>query len=121
MKYTWKIEDLDYLVSANGNSNVVYNIHWRLIANNNGFESQKYGTQLITLSDSSTFTPYENLKESDVISWLETEFGQEKIDEMKKTLTEEVKAKETPAILSGVPWVNISQPALQVPLDEPAV
>jgi hypothetical protein len=31
VEYTWKIEQLDYAVAAEGQANVVNNIHWRLL------------------------------------------------------------------------------------------
>jgi len=104
--YTWKIERLDAYPSYEGVSNAVYNMHWRLLAEDGlGHRAECYGTQAAGPIDAEDFTAYEDLTKAQVIGWLEAAMGQGMIDELKAGLDGQISklANPTTAMLA-VPW-----------------
>jgi hypothetical protein len=70
--YNWKINALDAKVSVDDVQNVVYTIHWSLIATSENGEHtvNSIGTHGVEY-DANNFTPYADLTEEQVIGWLE--------------------------------------------------
>jgi hypothetical protein len=70
--YNWKINALDAKVSVDDVQNVVYTIHWSLIATSENGEHtvNSVGTHGVEY-DANNFTPYADLTEEQVIGWLE--------------------------------------------------
>jgi len=70
--YNWKINALDAKVSVGDDENVVYTVHWSLIATSEDEEHavSSIGTHGVEY-DADNFVPYEDLTEEIVIGWLE--------------------------------------------------
>jgi hypothetical protein len=119
--YIWKIQNLDYVVSIEGQSNIVSNIHWRLIGNSQQkkeiinsddsvsivpFSAEIYGSELIKYESNNNFVKYTELTEQIIIDWLETSLGSEKIAELKLNIDSQIEKQIKPETLSGLPWSN---------------
>lgn len=78
--YNWKINALDAKVSVDDVQNVVYTVHWSLIATSENGEHtvSNIGTHGVEY-DADNFVPYENLTEAIVIGWLEAGLNVESI------------------------------------------
>ena len=78
--YNWKINALDAKVSVDGVQNVVYTVHWSLIATSENGEHtvSNIGTHSVEY-DADNFVPYEDLTEEIVIGWLESGLDVESI------------------------------------------
>ena len=70
--YNWKINALDAKVSVDDVENVVYTVHWSLMATSENEEHtvSNIGTHSVEY-DADNFVPYEDLTEEIVIGWLE--------------------------------------------------
>jgi hypothetical protein len=119
--YIWKIESLEYVVSFDGQSNIVSNIHWRLIGHSEQkkeilniddsvsvvpFSGQVYGSELINYASGNSFVEYAELTEQIVVGWLEASLGSEKIAELKLNIDSQITAQVNPTTGSGLPWSN---------------
>ena len=66
---TWIIEQMSIVPQLDGNTDVVVVADWRC----NGVDEQYYGTVYgatgFTLAQGSTFTPYDQLTEQQVLDW----------------------------------------------------
>jgi hypothetical protein len=108
--YNWEINKLDVRTHEDGMDNIVYNIHWGYTAisdqkdaEGNNYSARLIGTQIITGADPGDFIAFENLKESDIISWLEG--SSLDIEKLKKTLNKKIKELIAPTFASkDVPW-----------------
>ena len=104
ISYSWNVSTVDTYPTHNSQSDVVYNVHWRLTAtddaNNdadgNPQTASVYGSQAVDTSDLSSFTAFADLTASDVQGWVETALGADEVTAMKASLDANIAAKITP-------------------------
>jgi len=93
--YNWTINALDAKISnEDGNENVVYTVHWGLIATDESGEhsASSIGTHGVEY-DADNFTPYADLTEEQVIGWLEAGLD---VEAMKAGLDSQIEKLITP-------------------------
>jgi hypothetical protein len=91
MTLTWTIKSLDTIKSENSLSDIVYNIGWKLTGTDSGFSYIKTGKAIhLALPESSSFTAYNSLVESDVIAWLKAHLGSTQVTAIENEVTAEV-------------------------------
>ena len=105
----WIIHALERLTD-NG---FVFNVHWRYAitetdeVTNKQYYADDFSVQHYEQNpESDNYIPYEELTEEDVINWLIETFGEEKIEQMEKSLLENISNQKNPITLSGLPWQN---------------
>ena len=107
ISYTWNVSTVDTCPTKDSKSDVVHNVHWRLIATDDtnketidGVEvnitSEVYGSQSVDTSDLSSFTAFADLKASDVQGWVEAALGADEVTTMKASLDAQIAEKITP-------------------------
>jgi len=102
--YTWNVSTVDTYPTLDGNTDVVYNVHWRLNAEDdanqdadgNNWTASSYGTQSVDTSDLSSFTSFADLTSSDVQGWVEAAMGEEAVTALKAGLDAQIEAKINP-------------------------
>ena len=99
MSITWKIEQLQCLPQAEGQTFVVNSVHWRATAVDGDYSAGTYGTVGFERGD--TFTAYDSLTEAQVIAWVK-----DKLDaaEIEASLQSQIEAKKNPVTATGTPW-----------------
>ena len=105
--FTWKVANLDRNV-ADGK---VYTVHYTVNALSDQvdpnsetggfFSAGAYGSLGF---DGDVTTPFENLTEEVVVSWVKEQFGAEKVAEIEAALQNQIDTKITPVSAAGVPW-----------------
>lgn len=101
ISYTWDCKTCDTYPTKSSKSNVVHNVHWKLIAtddtNNdadgNPQTARAYSTQTLDTSNLSSFINWSSLTNNDVQGWVETAIGSEKVTALKLKLDEEIAKK----------------------------
>ena len=104
ISYKWNCKKCDTYPSKGGKSNVVHNVHWRLVATDDTnkdvdgyFQTvEVYGEQSLDTSDLSSFKNWSSLTNSDVQGWVESALCSDKVTKMKTGLSEDIAAKITP-------------------------
>ena len=104
INYTWNVSTVDTYPTLDGNADVVYNVHWRLTAEDNAnqdadgnnWTASSYGTQSVDTSDLSSFTAFADLTSSDVQGWVEATMGAEAVQNLKDGLDAQIALKITP-------------------------
>jgi len=104
INYAWDVSTVDTYPTKDSNSDVVYNVHWRLKAtddaNNdedgNPQTAEVYGSQGLDTDDISSFTAFADLTSSDVQGWVEAAMGADKVTELKSGLDAQIAEKITP-------------------------
>mgnify|MGYP003124583647 CR=1 FL=1 len=102
--YTWDVSTVDTYPTLESNADVVYNVHWRLNAEDdanqdadgNNWTASVYGTQTLDTSDLSSFTIFADLTSSDVQGWVETAMGDDAVTAMKTGLDAQIALLITP-------------------------
>jgi len=111
--YSWVINALDTYPSVDSLSDVVYNIHWGLIATSdqidsygNAYTASVVGTQVVEDANPDSFTVFNDLTQADVEGWLEA--SDLDIDRIKASLDKQVEDQITPiSVTKSAPWLNL--------------
>ena len=71
---TWIIEAMDCYPQAEGETDVVFNCHWRCngvqVDGDKTYTGTVYSTQAVTYVAGSPYTPYADLTEEQVLGWI---------------------------------------------------
>jgi|TARA_R110002096_G_scaffold409815_1_gene609300 hypothetical protein len=104
--YTWNTKTVDVYPEHDGESDVVYVVHWRLNATSsekhevNGEEvpytSDVYGTQSISTDDIANFIPFADLTEATTKGWVEDAMGATEVQSLKNGLKADIDGQITP-------------------------
>jgi len=94
ISYTWNVSTVDTYPTLDGNADVIYNVHWRLNAEDdanqddegNNLTAGVYGTQSLDTSDLSNFTDFDSVTSSQVQGWVESAMGAEEVQSLKDGL-----------------------------------
>ena len=108
--YTWDVSTVDTYPTLNSNADVVYNVHWRLTAEDdanqdadgNNWTATVYGTQDVDTSDLSSFTAFADLTSSDVQGWVEAAMGADAVTDLKAGLDAQIEAKINPTSVTKI-------------------
>jgi hypothetical protein len=104
ISYAWDVSTVDTYPTKDSNSDVVYNVHWRLTAtddaNNdtdgNPQTSSVYGSQSLDTDSISSFTAFGSLDAAKVQGWVEAALTADTVTEMKSGLDAQIAEKITP-------------------------
>lgn len=109
--YSWSFPTLDVVFDEGTMQNVVQTAHWIYTATDGMYTASNYGSIGLSPPNPSDFVPYEQLTPSIVEGWVQSAMGQEQIDAMNTSLSNNIAAQKNPT--SGPlppPW-NQSSPA----------
>ena len=102
--YTWDVSTVDTYPTLDSNADVVYNVHWRLTAEDdanqdadgNNWTASVYGTQSVDTADIADFTAFADLTSSDVQGWVEAAMGADAVTALKAGLDAQIAESITP-------------------------
>jgi len=109
IKYTWNVSTVD-VKEIDGNADTVFNVHWRLNAEDDAntvkdtegndipATASVYGAQTLDTSDLSDFIAFADLTASDVQGWVEAAMGEEAVTNMKASLDVQVDKLLNPVV-----------------------
>jgi len=67
---TWVVESMDCYPTAEGQTNVVFTIHWRCNGTQDNQGTSIYGTVGVTYTAGTPYTPYAQLTQAQVLQWV---------------------------------------------------
>jgi len=112
--YTWSFPHLEVVPSKDGMTNVVKVVHWRIMASEDGYTEEAYGSVSLSDPDPDTFTAFDGLTKETVQSWVEgamnAQDGEEAgdtsaVDKLKEALANRIAQKKAPPVVSmPAPW-----------------
>lgn len=105
--YTWDCRTVDTYPSHTDDnsvteSDVVYNVHWRVTGSDGTNESTVIGTQTIDTADLSTFTAFADITHDDMIAWTKAAMGTERVSELEANLDAQLTELATPTSVTMV-------------------
>lgn len=102
---TWAINQMDCYPEYDNETDVVFNVHWTLIGSNGTYQGSVYGTQPLTLSGDTPFTPFADLTEEQVLGWMLQAMGAEKVAEYEANVAAQIEAQINPPVVTPpLPW-----------------
>ena len=104
ISYAWDVSTVDTYPTKDSNSDVVYNVHWRLTATDgtnkdsdgNNWTATSYGSQGLDTDSISSFTAFASLNATKVQGWVETALTADTVTAMKASLKAQIAEKITP-------------------------
>jgi len=106
--FTWTISQTDFVISEDGLTNVINNLHWRCNAaetsGGKDYAAGSYGTQGLEAPDPSSFTAYDSVTEANCIAWLKEQMGDDAVTALEAGLQSDIDAQITPTTGTGTPW-----------------
>lgn len=101
--YTWDCKTVDCYPTKDDNTDVVYNVHWRINAtsskldkDDNPYSATIYGTQVLETDDIKDFVPFSDLDNETVTGWVTSVWGEDKVKEYETSLSNQIADKITP-------------------------
>jgi len=99
--YTWNCRTVDAYpthTDANGvtESQVVYNVHWRVTGSDETNESTVIGTQILSTEDLSSFTAFESVTHDQMVEWTKAAIGADEIANIEASLDATLTELATP-------------------------
>jgi len=108
MAVTWSVVSLDSTKTVGSLSDVVTTVHWTAsdseTVGENTYTGYSYGTAALADPDSSSFTAYSDIKESDAVAWAKAALGSDQVTEIETNISGQITEAKTPTKTSGVPW-----------------
>ena len=108
MAVTWKVVCLDSTKTVGSLSDVVTQVHWTAsdseTVGSDTYTGSSYGSVSLDEADSSSFTAYADIKESDAIAWAKAKLGTDEVTAIEASIAGQITEAKTPTTSTGVPW-----------------
>lgn len=102
---TWAVTAMDCYPEYEGNSGVVFAVHWAVTGTDGTRTGSVYGSQGVTLDPAAPFTPYADLTEAQVIGWVKSALGDEEVAGYEANVAAQIEAQINPPVVSPpLPW-----------------
>ena len=108
INYSWNFNPLESYPTASGETDVVFLVHWQLVANTGSYNASNIGVQPnAALESGSTFIPFNELTKDIVYGWITSSMGTESVDRMCAGLKARIENQINPPVLvQQAPWLN---------------
>tara|TARA_Y100000289_G_scaffold51184_1_gene52233 strand:- start:65 stop:382 length:318 start_codon:yes stop_codon:yes gene_type:complete len=101
--YTWKVGQCDRVLETG----VITTLHYTVsaVTEDGVYSAGAYGSINLEAPDSETMVPYDDVTESQAISWAQGALGgEDKVSEIHAALDAQLTEKRTPTTGTGTPW-----------------
>jgi hypothetical protein len=94
--YDWNCKTVDVHPQEEGQTNVVYNVHWIVTGVDGDYSATNIGTQIVSLSEGGAFIPFEDLTNEIVVVWTKEAMGEEQVASIEASITGQIEALINP-------------------------
>jgi hypothetical protein len=102
---TWVIEQMTCYPTYESQTDVVFNVAWRVNATDGTYYATSYGTQGVTYVAGSPYTPYADLTQAQVIGWVQTAMGPGQVASIEANVTKQIDSLiNPPTVNPPLPW-----------------
>jgi len=88
--YDWNCKTVDVHPQEEGKTDVVYNVHWIVTGVEGEYSVTNIGTQIVPLSEGSTFIPFEDLTNEIVVGWTKEAMGEETVASIETSIANQI-------------------------------
>lgn len=112
--WTWDVNTVDTKPTHTDDndvtqSDVIYNVHWRLTGSDGTNESTVIGSIPLDISDLSSFSSFDDVTSSDVEGWVEAAIGTDDLTSIKDSIQSQVDEIETPTSVTRQIGESVSE------------
>ena len=96
---------MDAYPEEDGETDVVFNVHWTLTGTDGTYAGSVYGSVGVTLDEGGTFVPYADLTEAQVIGWVKEALGEEQVASYEASVAQQIENQINPPVVTPpLPW-----------------
>lgn len=101
----WSVVAMHAYPELDGETDVVFTVHWVLSATDGTYNGSVYGSVGVTLDEGSTFTPYASLTQAQVIGWVQDALGEEQVASYEANVAQQIADQINPPVVTPpLPW-----------------
>ena len=102
---TWIVEQMNCYPQAEGQTDVVFTVHWRVNVTDGTYNATSYGTVGVTYEAGTPYTPYANLTQAQVVGWVQAALGPEQVASIEAGLATNIANQANPPVVTPpLPW-----------------
>jgi hypothetical protein len=102
---TWSVVQLDAYPELDGETDVVFTVHWRLDGTDGTYSGSVYGSFSVSLDEGSAFTPYASLTQAQVLGWVQDALGEEQVAAYEANVAQQIADQQDPPVVTPpLPW-----------------
>ena len=94
--YNWNCKTVDVHPQEEGQTDVVYNVHWTVTGVNGDYSVTNIGTQIVPLNEGGDFIPFEDLTNEIVVEWTKEAMGEEQVASIEADIAGQIEALINP-------------------------
>ena len=104
---TWTVVQMDCYPEEDGETDVVFTVHWTLTGSDGTYTGSVYGSQAVTVDPAAPFTPYADLTQDQVIGWAQDAMGAEQVTAFEDNVAQQIADQiDPPVVVPPLPWAN---------------
>jgi len=98
---------MDAYPEADGETDVVFNVHWTITGTDGEYTGYVYGSQGVPLDPDAPFTPYADLTQEQVIGWVQDAMGAEQAAAYEANVAQQIENQINPPVVTPpLPWAS---------------
>lgn len=102
---TWAVAQMDAYPEYEGETDVVFTVHWQLNGTDGTYNGSVYGSVGVTLDEGASFTPYADLTQAQVIGWVQSALGEEQVASYEANVAQQIADQANPPVVNPpLPW-----------------
>jgi hypothetical protein len=102
---TWAVQQMDCYPEEDGETDVVFTVHWTLTGTDGTYSGNVYGSQAVPVDPTAPFTPYADLTETQVIGWVQSAMGAEQVASYEANVATQIANQiDPPVVTPPLPW-----------------
>ena len=102
---TWAVAQMNAYPEYEGKPDVVFTVHWTLNGTDETYAGSVYGSVGLTLDPEAPYTPYADLTQEQVISWVQDALGEEAVLGYEANVAEQISNQIAPPVVTPpLPW-----------------
>lgn len=104
--YNWFVAQMEAYPEYEGNTDVVFTVHWCMDGTDGEYTAGVYGSVDLTLDPGAPFTPYVDLTEAQVIGWVQSALGEEQVAAYEANVAQQIEDEINPPVVTPpLPWI----------------
>ena len=102
---TWNVTQMDAYPEYEGETDVVFTVHWTLIGTDGTYVGSVYGSTGVSIDEGATFTPYADLTLAQVVGWVQDALGEEQVANLEANVATQIADQiDPPVVTPPLPW-----------------
>ena len=102
---TWNVVQMDAYPEYEGETDVVFTVHWTLNGTDGTYAGSVYGSVGVTLDPDAPFTPYASLTQAQVVGWVQDALGEEQVAAYEANVAQQISDQvDPPVVTPPLPW-----------------